>query len=183
MTSRQTPWPREWLMTDERLGDRLWRALEHLPDGRGGIVLRHYSLPRAERARIGFRIAQICRPRGLVLAIGADEELAAELGADLVHNPRRPGPALPFSKSVHSMEEALAARDAVAALVFISPVHHTLSHPDQAPLGPVRAIELARAAGVPAIALGGMTEHKFGPLEQGGFYGWAGIGAWDKASG
>lgn len=180
MTCRQTPWPRAWLMTDERLGDRLWRALANLPDGHAGVVFRHYSLMRSERARIGLRIAQICRSRTIVLAVGADEELAFELGADLVHNPRQPA-ALPFSKSVHSMKDALTAREAGAALVFISPVYRTLSHPSHAPLGPASAIELARAAGIPAIALGGMTERAFASLEQGGFHGWAGIGAWDKA--
>jgi thiamine-phosphate pyrophosphorylase len=80
------------------------------------------------------------------------------------------------------MKDAIAARGEGAALVFISPVYPTLSHPGQPALGAERAIELARAAGVPAIALGGMTKDRFAPLEQGGFHGWAGIDAWDKAS-
>jgi thiamine-phosphate pyrophosphorylase len=58
----------------------------------------------------------------------------------------------------------------------VSPVHSTRSHPGQAPLGPAKALRIARAAGVPAIALGGMDAHKFARLE--GFHGWAGIDAW-----
>lgn len=182
MTSRQTPWPRAWLMTDERIGDRLWGAIERLPQGESGIVFRHYSLSPAERARIGLKIVQICRSRAIVLAVASDEDLAAELDAELVHNPRRPPVTLPFSKSVHSMKEALAAREEGAALVFISPVYPTASHPGQPGLGARRAIEFARAAGVPAIALGGVTKEKFAPLERGGFHGWAGVDAWGKAS-
>jgi thiamine-phosphate pyrophosphorylase len=63
-------------------------------------------------------------------------------------------------------------------LVFVSPVRATTSHPGQPPLGPERAGEIARATGVPAIALGGMDAEKFALLEREGFYGWAGIDAW-----
>ena len=35
-------------MTDERLGDGLWAALERLPKG-SGVVFRHYGLAPAER--------------------------------------------------------------------------------------------------------------------------------------
>jgi len=35
-----------------------------------------------------------------------------------------------------------------------------------------------QAAGVPAIALGGMDALKFARLRSEGFYGWAGIDAW-----
>ncbi len=48
MTARQTAWPRTWLMTDERLGIRLWEAIDRLPKD-SGIVFRHYALARAER--------------------------------------------------------------------------------------------------------------------------------------
>ena len=45
MTARQTDWPREWLMTDERMGDRLWTAIDRLPIKHSGIVFRHYATP------------------------------------------------------------------------------------------------------------------------------------------
>ena len=48
MTARQTAWPRTWLMTDERLGVRLWEAIDRLPSD-SGIVFRHYSLGAAAR--------------------------------------------------------------------------------------------------------------------------------------
>jgi len=165
-------------MTDERIGERLWEAIERLPAGRAGIVFRHYRTQPARRRAIASRIADTCRERSLALAIAADEDLARALGADLVHNPPDVPASLPFSRSVHSLEEADAARRGGAALVFVSPVHATRSHPRAKPLGLEQARRIAEAAGAPAIALGGMDEVNFPSAERAGFYGWAGIDAW-----
>jgi thiamine-phosphate pyrophosphorylase len=100
------------------------------------------------------------------------------VGADLVHNPPEPPVDLPFSRSVHSLAEAEAAKADGAALVFVSPIFTTRSHPDRKPLGLALAHSIAQTAGVPTIALGGMTERKFSRVEREGFYGWAGIDAW-----
>jgi len=62
-------------------------------------------------------------------------------------------------------------------LLSVSPIHATRSHPGQRPLGEAAAVEIAKAAGVPAIALGGMTERRFEGVA-GAFHGWAGIDAW-----
>lgn len=177
MTPRQTPWPRHWLMTDERLGDGLWSAIARLPNGDAGIVFRHRSLPQAERADLARRVAAICQRTNLVLALAGDCELAKQCGAQLVHNPDGPC-ALPLSLSVHSMEEALRARSLGPGLVFVSPIYPTRSHPGRTPLGPATATAIAKAAVAPAIALGGMNEERFAQLPVGVFSGWAGIDAW-----
>ena len=177
MSRSQREWPREWLMTDERMGDRLWAAIERLQQEQGGVVLRHYRLPAEEREVFARRIADICRSRRLTLAVGRDPNLARSVGADLVHNPGEPVADLPFSRAVHSLESARSARAEGAALVFVSPVRKTRSHPGQKPLGKARAEHIARAAGVPAIALGGMSHHTFTEMGD-AFYGWAGIDAW-----
>ena len=177
MTARQNVWPREWLMTDERMGD-LWTAIDRLPIKHAGIVFRHYATPPDVRAALARQVADICHRRSLTLAIAADEELARRLGADLVHNPPDPPHGLPFSRSVHSLEEAEAAARDGAALVFVSPVHPTRSHEGRRPLGKPLALRIAKAAGVPAIALGGINAHNAHGLLRDGFYGWAGIDAW-----
>ena len=56
MTANQPQWPREWLMTDERIGDRLWEAIAALPSG-AGVVFRHYSLADRERRELGLALA------------------------------------------------------------------------------------------------------------------------------
>ena len=178
MTARQRDWPRAWLMTDERMGDRLWTAIDRMPIKHSGIVFRHYSLPEDVRATLARRIADICHRRSLALAVAGNEDLALTSGADLVHNPAETPLRLPFSRSVHSIDEAEAARSAGAAIVFVSPVYPTSSHPDAKPLGRPLARRIAQAAGVPAIALGGMDASKYARLQRDGFYGWAGIDAW-----
>ena len=177
MKTRQTDWPREWLMTDERMGARLWTAIDRLTGNHAGIVFRHYATAPDIRATLARRVADICHRRGFKLAI-ADEELARTLGADLVHNPGERPLGLPFSRSVHSMEEAERAKAEGAAMVFVSPVHPTRSHPNQKALGKPLALRIARAAGAPAIALGGMDRRKAAGLIRDGFHGWAGIDAW-----
>ena len=176
MTARQTGWPRSWLMTDERMGERLWEAIEHLPVGDGGVVVRHYSLPVTEREALAESIARICRKRGLSLAIAGDSALAVRLDAELVHKPDTP--AGTFSLPVHSLAEAEAARRAGASLVFVSPVNKTRSHPDARPLSRKLARQIVQACGCPAIALGGMNARNFPDVEKLGFYGWAAIDAW-----
>jgi thiamine-phosphate pyrophosphorylase len=178
MNARQTEWPREWLMTDERMGEQLWAAMERLRPSTSGIVFRHYSLAPDEREALARRVAAISRERDISLAIAADAEMATALGAQLVHNPSKLPAGLPFSRSVHSVAEAEAARSEGASLVFISAVYATNSHPGRKPLGPGLAARIAEAADVPAIALGGMDAQKFAALPCGAFYGWAGIDAW-----
>ena len=177
MTTRQREWPRQWLMTDERLGDRLWEAMDRLPAGQSGIVFRHYATGPSKRADLAAEVANVCRKRGLMLAVAGDETLAKALDADLLHNPPHPT-RLAFSQAVHSVEEAAAARTAGAALVFVSPVFATRSHPGQEALGIDLASRIARATGAPAIALGGMNAEKFALLQREGLHGWAGIDAW-----
>lgn len=177
MTARQRPWPRQWLMTDERMGGRLWDAVARLPDGGSGIVLRHHAVPARERRALAVRLAEICADRGLTFGVAGNSELAEALGAEFVHNPAAAIDG-PFSMSVHDLDQALKARRRGAALVFISPVFPTRSHPGAAALGPGAASSLAEAAGMPAIALGGMTAARFAALAPGAFHGWAAIDAW-----
>jgi thiamine monophosphate synthase len=181
MTARQRPLPRAWLITDERMGERLWDAIDRLPIKHSGIVFRHYRAPLDVRAALAGRIADICHRRSLTLAIAADTGLARSLGADFVHNPEVIPTDLPFSRSVHSIEEAATAKADGAALVFVSPVYRTSSHPGRKPLYRPMALRIAKTAGAPAIALGGLNALKFARLEREGFYGWAGIDAWLNA--
>ena len=178
MFVRQTPWPRCWLMTDERMGDRLWEAIDRLPIGDGGVVVRHYALAETERAGLAERIAKICARRGLMLSLGKSLELAKSLGAALVHHPEGDPGDLPFSRPVHDLAEAKRARAEGAHLVFVSPIHETRSHPEARPLARDLAKKIIKAAGCPAIALGGMDARNFPRAEKDGFYGWAAIDAW-----
>jgi len=174
MAANQPLWPRAWLMTDERMGDRLWDTVDRLPTG-AGLIFRHYSLADVARLELGLELAARARARQLVVGAAGSRGLAEQIGAALVHNPDRPGN-LPWSMAVHDESEAHAAKG--AALAFISPVFATRSHPGRPALGVERAVELAALAGCPAMALGGMNESQFAPLQERGFHGFAGIDCW-----
>lgn len=175
MAANQPPWPREWLMTDERMGDRLWVAIAALPAG-SGVLFRHYAAPGREA--VAVRVAEICRERKLLLDVAADVALAAKLGAQLVHNPNSDPGNLPFSRSAHSRDEATSACRSGASLIFLSPLFPTRSHPGAVPLSREIAREIVAACPMPVIALGGMDRRRFEEIGDDGFYGWAGIDAW-----
>ena len=163
---RRQPLPRLWLMTDERQGERLWRALERLPKG-SGVVFRHYGLAPSERRRLFERVRRVAKRRRLLVLAAGDG-----LKGDGVHGGRH----IRFSASAHSLSELKRAERSGAKLIFLSPAFATRSHPDARPLGPLRFGLLARHARVPVIALGGMDARKARRLPH--IYGWAGIDAW-----
>ena len=167
-------------MTDERIGNRLWEALDRLPRGRGGIVFRHYSLESNQRALLGAKIAAVAEARQLVFAIAGSASLAEHLGAALAHNPDESS-SLALSFPVHNEADAERTQKLGAALAFISPVFGTRSHPGSPALGRERAASLARQLSCPAILLGGMDQARFDALEQAYpnlFHGFAGIDCW-----
>ena len=163
------PLPMVWLMTDERMGEALWPALRRLPPG-AGVVFRHHATPAAARRALFVRVRRLAKARRLVVVV-AGEMLP---GADGVHHGRGPGLC---TWSAHDRREALAARRAGVALVFVSPVYPTRSHPGEPALGPMRAALVARGLGMAGIALGGMDARRWRRIRSMGFDGWAGIDA------
>ncbi|MDF2605073.1 MAG: thiamine monophosphate synthase [Sphingomonas sp.] len=163
------PIPSIWLMTDERMGKRLWHAVQCLPRG-AGIVFRHHRTPLAQRRRLFARLLRLARSRGLVLVRAGEVALPGEMG---VHR----GTSGAFvTWPVHDRHEARAARRAGAAIAFVSPVFATRSHPGARGLGMARAAALARALPMQRIALGGMDARRF--RQSANFDGWAAIDAW-----
>jgi thiamine-phosphate pyrophosphorylase len=161
------PLPRLWLMTDERQGDGLLGAVARLPAG-AGIVFRHHSLAEAERRALFERVR--AAHGGLLILAGP----AADWGADGSHG-RGPAEGLRTAPA-HDLAEIRAAEAAGAALIFLSPVFPTRSHPGAKTLGAAGFSALATQASLPVIALGGMNEARAKGLA--GAYGWAGIDAW-----
>lgn len=152
------------LMTDPRVDPLPLAAL--LPPG-SAVILRHYGVP--ERAALGRALARLCRRRRLLLLVAGDARLAAALRADGLHLPeglargaarslawlrRRNGI---LSVAAHSRPALVRAQRLRADWATLSPVFSTASHPGAASLGPRRFATLARAAGLPVLALGGIT--------------------------
>lgn len=161
--------PRRWLMTDERLGDALWQAIDALPRG-GGIVFRHYATDQKARRALLGRVRKAARRKGLLLVVAGPT-----IGREELRHGRVRGA---LTAPVHSRREAIAATRAGVALLFVSPVHATRSHPGAAALGHTRFGLMIRGLKLPVIALGGMDERRWRALRPLDVHGWAGIDAW-----
>ncbi len=171
MPHRQPRLPTVWLMTDERLGDELWRAIARLPRG-AGIVFRHYATPMPERRRLFARVVRVARGRGLVVIRAGARCGYGEAGT---HNVVRHSPGL-RTAAAHSRAEAIAAVLTRADAVFVSPVYPTRSHVGAPSLGATSARRVVQGLPIYRIALGGMNAQRFRALKE--FDGWAAIDAW-----
>lgn len=153
-----------------------------LPRG-SAVVYRHFGAP--ERARRARRLARLCRARGLFLLIAADPELAARVGADGVHWPEsrlQSGRcARLVTASAHSSLGAARAAAAGVDAIVLGPVFPTRSSAGRRVLGPFRASQIARAAGVPVVALGGINAQTGAHLIGRGFAGIAAVDALAEA--
>jgi len=168
------PLPRLWLMTDERMGEGLWRALERMPRG-SGVIFRHYQTPG--RRALFERVRIAARRRRLVLLLAGTPREAVGWRADGAHgrSPHvRAARPLVRTAPAHHARELVRAR---ANAVFLSPAFATSSHPGARALGPLRFGLLARRADAPLIALGGMDARRFRRLVPLGACGWAAIDA------
>lgn len=165
--------PTLWLMTDERMGERLWSAIAALPRG-AGIVFRHYATPPRDRRALFARVAALARRRHLILVRAGPKRLgrheAGVHGAVTDRGLR--------TWAAHSRTEAVAGKRGGAAALFVSPIFPTRSHPGARASGPLRAAGIARGLGLPVIALGGLDARRFRRLRGLGFHGWAAIDAW-----
>jgi thiamine-phosphate pyrophosphorylase len=179
------------LMTDrERLPGPV-PVVETLPRG-SAVILRHYGDP--EREALAFRLAAICRKRGLRLLIADDARLASRVRADGVNLPeartrtppsgwrqfRRPGWLV--TAAAHSPRAVVRAAQAGVDAVLLSPVFPTKSHPGAAPIGPLRFAAWVRGSPLPVYALGGVSVGSARRLACGGAAGFAGIGGFTPAS-
>jgi thiamine-phosphate pyrophosphorylase len=175
--ARRQPLPRLWLMTDERMGDAMWVALDRLPRG-AGVIFRHYGLAGDARRSLFERVRRITRRRGLLLLLAGTPHQAVAWRADGAHGRsphRRVARPLIRTAPAHDRRELHAA---TGDAVLLSPAFPTRSHPEARSLGPVRFGLLAREVRAPVIALGGMDGRRFGRLALLGAYGWAAIDAW-----
>lgn len=132
-----------------------------LPSG-AGIVFRAFG--RADAAQTAQTLMRISRRRGLVLLIGADALPVSGAGAHmperLAHRAgalKRARPGRIVTVAAHSLGALIAARRSGADAALLSAVFESRSPSAGRPLGPVRFAALARRAGLPVYALGGIS--------------------------
>lgn len=164
--------PRLWFFTDDRLTlEAILAAAMALPHG-SGIVVRSGDSRRLKR--LLAHLMPVARRRRLVLtASGAGH--THDVGRHIGRRGRVDGHQEAMTASAHNVPELRRASRAGAALVFVSPVFATRSHPKARPLGPLRLAALVRASRVPVVALGGMTRVLWRRVKPTGAYGWAAV--------
>jgi thiamine-phosphate pyrophosphorylase len=153
-----------------------------LPAG-AAIVFRAFGAPDAEAG--ARRLLAIARARRLKLLIGGDARLAARIGAHGVHLPERLAhrarplktarPGWIVTAAAHSLGAARRALAAGADATVVSAVFESRSPSAGAPIGPIRLAVLARRAGGPVYALGGVNNETARRLVDAGLVGLAAV--------
>jgi thiamine-phosphate pyrophosphorylase len=173
-----------FLFTDpRRLLDPV-AAAGRLPRG-SAVVFRAFGRPDA--LTVGRRLRAVCDRGGLRLLVGADEALAAAVGADGLHLPERAmgelrrlrgrRPSWLLTTAAHSARAARRAAGLGADGVFVSTVFASASPSAGRPIGALRLAVIARGTRAPVFALGGVDRRTAGRLLGTGVAGFAAVEA------
>jgi thiamine-phosphate pyrophosphorylase len=177
------------LVTDRRhAGERDLVSLvaECVAAGLPAVQVREKDLGAGELAALCRRLLAITSPRLLIVNDRVDVAMAVGVGAIqrtstslTVQDIRSIAPAsLRVGASVHSMEESLEAEAMGADWLTFGPVYDTPSKRAYGPPQGLVALErVARAVGIPVIAIGGITPERVPAARAAGAHGVAAISA------
>jgi thiamine-phosphate pyrophosphorylase len=175
------------LVTDRRRSRRpLAEAVAAAVAGGVGLVqLREKDLSPREVWAWAERLRELTRGRAL-LVINGHADVAVAVGADGVHlgSEGRPvaaaravvGPERLIGRSVHRVEEAIAAEQEGADYLVVGTIFATASHPDQPPAGLSLLRAVRAAVSLPLFAIGGITAANAPACRAAGAHGVAVIG-------
>ena len=196
--------PRRYLVTAEpsrRLDTFLNRLSARVDEGFDLIQLRAKSLAEPALVDLGRRAVDICRRGGATLLVNADPEVAQRCGAGGVHLSgdrlarlvrERSGAIGDVRRRLATMSESQCflvgascrhgedierARVAGCDFAVLGPVRETATHPRGPALGWAGFQCLARGAGLPVFAIGGMRDEDIAVVSQSGGQGVAAIRA------
>ena len=178
-----------YLVTPEPRGDWsgfLDRLAVRVGEGFGLVQLRAKSLDEPALVELARRAAEICRRGGAKLLVNADPATARRCGAGGVHLTARrlegfragQGAGFPLAgASCHDARDLERARAAGCDFAVLGPVRATPTHPGAPVLGWAGFEDLARGAGLPVFAIGGLGEDDVGAARRSGGQGVAAIRA------
>lgn len=147
-------------MTDPKRTPDIERIVARLPRG-WGVIFRHFGTP--DRVEVGRRLTRIAKGRAVLLVSG-DPELARVIGADGVHWPeaklravRVKSPRWIETASAHGRAALARAKAMGVDAAILSPVFDSASSSAGKPIDALAFRALARGAGLPVYALGGIN--------------------------
>jgi thiamine-phosphate pyrophosphorylase len=163
------PDPPLLLVTDRRQARRPLAEIvaAALAAGCRWVSLREKDLPKDEQVPLLRSLQPIARRHGARLMVHGEAALAELAGADGVHLPSGSdpiaarlliGPGKLVGVSIHTVGEAAAIDPAVIDYALAGPAFETVSKPGYGPeIGRKGLIEMARAARIPLLAIGGIN--------------------------
>ena len=165
----QVPDPALLLVTDRHQARRPLAEIitAALAAGCRWVSLREKDLPEDEQVPLLRALLPIARRHGARLMLHGEAALAMLAGADGVHLPSGSdpaaaralmGPGLLIGVSIHTATEAEAIDPQAADYALAGPAFETPSKPGYGPeIGRKGLAEIARAARVPVLAIGGIN--------------------------
>jgi thiamine-phosphate pyrophosphorylase len=190
----QLPDPPLLLVTDRRQARRPLKDIvaEALRAGCRWVSLREKDLPQDEQILLARTLAPLARAHGATLMLHGDAALAELAGADGVHLPAGVDPVASralvgagklMGVSIHTVTEAEAIDPAVVDYALAGPAFETASKPGYGPeIGRKGLAEIAHAARVPVLAIGGINTARVGELIAAGATGVAVMGGVMRAA-
>jgi len=159
-----------YLVTDRGLcrGRDLLQVIGEAVSGGVGIVqLREKNLGTRAFVALAVAVKGLLAPLGVPLLINDRVDVALAADADGVHIGQDDMPAALARKllgrnkllglSVHSREEALAAKDVDVDYLGVGPIYATATKPDaKAPIGPEGLARVRSVTSLPLVGIGGI---------------------------
>jgi thiamine-phosphate pyrophosphorylase len=194
MTETTIPEPRLLLVTDRGQARRPLREVvaAALSAGCRWVSVREKDLAPDEQILLARSLLPLAHAKGAKLMLHGEALLARDAGADGVHLPS--GSNLPTARalvgrdkllgvSIHTVTEAEAIDPAEVDYVLAGPAFETASKPGYGPeIGRKGLADIARAARVPVLAIGGINAARLGELVAGGAAGAAVMGGVMRAA-
>jgi thiamine-phosphate pyrophosphorylase len=188
------PDPPLLLVTDRRQARRPLAEIVAmaLAGGCRWISLREKNLPQDEQVPLVRMLLPLVHRHGARLLLHGEAALAKLAGADGVHLPSGSdpaaaralvGPQMLVGVSIHTVTEAEAIDPEAADYALAGPAFETPSKPGYGPeIGRIGLAEIARAARVPVLAIGGINTARIGEVIAAGCAGVAVMGGVMRAA-
>jgi len=174
------------------IGRTLETTARALLGGASAILVRRPQATAFELLALVRQLRPSTRAAHCLLLVSDRADVAVAADADGIHLGARSlptvsarrvvGPGMLVGRSVHNLDEAGQAEEEGADYVFLGPVFPTPSHPGQPALGLGPYREAALRAGIPVVAIGGITSDNVRLIAQAGGHGAAAIGAFYAAA-
>jgi thiamine-phosphate pyrophosphorylase len=190
----QLPDPPLLLVTDRSQARQALNAIiaEAFGAGCRWVSLREKDLPPDEQVLLARGIASLARTHRAILTLHGEAKLAKLAGVDGVHlsagvDPAEAraliGPGKLIGVSIHTVTEAEAIDPAIVDYALAGPAFETASKPGYGPeIGRKGLLDIARAARVPVLAIGGVNSARVGELIAAGASGVAVMGGVMRAA-